>query len=86
MCRGSSAKKILVKEARSYGAAKVVVGKSKSNRTIKSSASVAKYCSKKLSRKSFGVFAVTNGKVVFKREPSCAGPENLRGCPALSLA
>ena len=67
MCRGTSVKKILVREAKSFGAAKVIVGASKTHHTIRSSVSVAKYCARKLS-KCFGVFAVYNGKVVFERE------------------
>ncbi|KAK0606024.1 hypothetical protein LWI29_033291 [Acer saccharum] len=67
VCRGTSVKKILVREAKSFGAAKVIVGASKTHHTIRSSVSVAKYCARKLS-KCFGVFAVYNGKVVFERE------------------
>ncbi|KAH9717271.1 protein kinase domain-containing protein [Citrus sinensis] len=67
VCRGTSVKKIIVKEAKSYGEAKVIVGISKTHRTIRSSVSVAKYCARKLS-KNFGVFAVENGKIVFQRE------------------
>ncbi|KAK9230135.1 hypothetical protein WN944_023102 [Citrus x changshan-huyou] len=67
VCRGTSVKKIIVKEAKSYGEAKVIVGISKTHRKIRSSVSVAKYCARKLS-KNFGVFAVENGKIVFQRE------------------
>ncbi|XP_044470749.1 probable receptor-like serine/threonine-protein kinase At5g57670 [Mangifera indica] len=67
VCRGSSVKKILVREAKSYGAAKLVVGISKTRHRIRSSASVAKFCAKKLS-KSFWVFAVNNGKILFQRD------------------
>ncbi|ESR45366.1 protein kinase domain-containing protein [Citrus sinensis] len=73
VCRGTSVKKIIVKEAKSYGEAKVIVGISKTHRTIRSSVSVAKYCARKLS-KNFGVFAVENGKIVFQRE----GTHNLQ--------
>lgn len=67
-------KKIIVKEAKSYGEAEVIVGISKTHRTIRSSVSVAKYCARKLS-KNFGVFAVENGKIVFQREAT----HNLQG-------
>lgn len=67
VCRGSSAKKILVREAKSSGAAKIVVGTSKTHHKISSSTSVAKYCARNLS-KSFSVYAVSNGKIIFRRE------------------
>lgn len=68
--RGSKIQKVLVKEAKSYGEAAVVVGISKTSHKIRSSASVAKYCTRKLS-KNFAVFAVDNGKVVFQRVATC---------------
>ncbi|XP_037496772.1 uncharacterized protein LOC105650281 isoform X1 [Jatropha curcas] len=67
VCRGSSAKKILVREAKSSSAAKVIVGTSKAHHKIHSSTSVAKYCARNLS-KSLSVFAVSNGKIIFQRE------------------
>lgn len=67
VCRGKSVRKILVREAKSYPSATLVVGVSKTNHRIRSSASVAKHCAAKLPR-CFGVFAVDNSKVVFKRE------------------
>lgn len=66
VCRGPSVRKVLVQEAKSYSSAKVIVGTSKSNHTIRSPASVAKYCARNLS-KSFWVFAIENGKVIFER-------------------
>ncbi|XP_030543696.1 protein kinase STUNTED [Rhodamnia argentea] len=66
VCRGPSVRKVLVQEAKSYTSAKVIVGTSKSNHTIRSPASVAKYCARNLS-KSFWVFAIDNGKVIFER-------------------
>ena len=60
-------RKVLVREAKSHPGATVVVGTSKSHHRIRSSASVAKHCARNLSR-CFSVFAVDNGKVVFKRE------------------
>ncbi|KAL5755407.1 hypothetical protein ACOSP7_023627 [Xanthoceras sorbifolium] len=67
VCRGTSVKKILVREAKSFGAAKVIVGTSKTHHAIRSSVSVAKYCARNLP-KCFGVLAVYNGKIVFERE------------------
>ncbi|KAK2993455.1 hypothetical protein RJ640_005149 [Escallonia rubra] len=66
VCRGSPVRKFLVREAKSYGTASVVVGMKGVHHTIGSSVSVAKYCARKLSR-NFSVFAVKNGKIVFKR-------------------
>ncbi|CAH2067711.1 unnamed protein product [Thlaspi arvense] len=69
LCRGSSARKIIVREANSFSATQVLVGISKSHHTIRSSASVAKYLAKKLSNDT-SVLAVNNGKIVFEREGS----------------
>ncbi|XP_022880228.1 probable receptor-like serine/threonine-protein kinase At5g57670 isoform X2 [Olea europaea var. sylvestris] len=70
ICRGSSVRKILVREANSFCATDVIVGTAR-NLHIRSSASVAKYCAKKLS-KDCSILAVNNGKVVFHRESSSA--------------
>ncbi|KAK0577277.1 hypothetical protein LWI29_030652 [Acer saccharum] len=74
VCRGTSIRKILVKEANSYSASKVIVGTARSHHRIRSSTSVAKYCAKKLPNNCW-VLAVNNGKIVFQREgcPSTAG-------------
>ncbi|PSS00119.1 Receptor-like serine/threonine-protein kinase [Actinidia chinensis var. chinensis] len=69
VCRGSSIRKILVREAKSYFATEVILGTAQSHHTIRSSASVAKYCAKKLP-KDCSILAVDNGKVVFQREAS----------------
>jgi hypothetical protein len=69
ICRGTSVRKILVREAKAYSAAKIIVGTARSHHKIRSSTSVAKYCAKKLSKDCW-VLAVNNGKVVFKREGS----------------
>ncbi|KAM5564367.1 protein kinase STUNTED [Rosa sericea] len=69
ICRGTSIKKILVREAKSYNACKFIVGTAQSHHKIRSSTAVAKYCAKKLS-KDCGILAVNNGKVVFNREGS----------------
>ncbi|KAL8482240.1 hypothetical protein ACS0TY_028406 [Phlomoides rotata] len=71
ICRGESAQKIIVREAKSYSATEVIVGTAQTHHTIRSSASVAKYCAKKLS-KDCSVLAVCNGKIVFRRESSSA--------------
>lgn len=69
ICRGSSIRKILVREAKSYYATEMIVGTARNHHTIRSSASVAKYCAKKL-QKDCSVLAVNNGKIVFHREAS----------------
>ncbi|KAA8538397.1 hypothetical protein F0562_028057 [Nyssa sinensis] len=71
ICRGSSVRKILVREAKSYFATQIIVGTTRSHHTIRSSISVAKYCGRKLP-KDCSVLAVSNGKVVFQREASPA--------------
>ncbi|KAK4352627.1 hypothetical protein RND71_028145 [Anisodus tanguticus] len=69
ICRGTSIRKIIVREANSYLATDVILGTA--NHTIRSSASVAKYCARKLP-KDCSVLAVNNGKIVFQREASLA--------------
>ena len=66
ICRGSSIRKILVREAKSYSATELIVGTSRNHHTIRSSASVAKYCAKKLA-KDCSTLAVNNGKIVFNK-------------------
>ncbi|KAE8701090.1 Kinase protein with adenine nucleotide alpha hydrolases-like domain, putative isoform 5 [Hibiscus syriacus] len=67
VCRGSSPKKSLLREAKSFEAAKLILGTTKTHNPIQSSTSVAKFCAKKLP-KCFSVYAVQNGKIVFQRE------------------
>ncbi|KAL5684319.1 hypothetical protein ACJX0J_010704, partial [Zea mays] len=69
ICKDSSVRKALVREASLLGAAKVVLGVAKKRRAISSSHSVAKYCAKKLPAKC-AVLAVSNGKIEFRRESS----------------
>ncbi|KAK8600829.1 hypothetical protein V6N13_059424 [Hibiscus sabdariffa] len=69
ICRGSSISKILVREAKSYSATKLIVGAATKIHKFRSSTSVAKYCAKKLT-KNCSVLAVNNGKVVFHKEGS----------------
>ncbi|XP_076885697.1 protein kinase STUNTED-like [Bidens hawaiensis] len=67
ICRGTSVRKILVREVKSYGANEIIVGSSRTNHTTRSSSSIARYCAKKLP-KNCSVIAVNNGKVVFHRQ------------------
>ncbi|XP_029123176.1 protein kinase STUNTED isoform X1 [Elaeis guineensis] len=64
--QGNSIPEVLVKEAKLYSAMTVVVGVNK-NRSFGSSASIAKYCAKKLPP-STTLVAVHDGKVTFERE------------------
>lgn len=63
---GSSVRKVLVREACNCNAVSVTVGISKGKRTLGHWASVAKYCAKHLPPNT-DVFAVHNGKIVFRR-------------------
>ncbi|XP_009130425.1 proline-rich receptor-like protein kinase PERK13 isoform X1 [Brassica rapa] len=67
--RGKSARKVLVQEVKSCGATSLIVGSSKRHHTIRSSASLAKYCARSLA-KDVSVFAVKSGKIMFRRVPS----------------
>ncbi|KAL3504289.1 hypothetical protein ACH5RR_034130 [Cinchona calisaya] len=67
ICKGSSIRKILVREAKSYFATKLIVGTSRNHHPIRSSAFVAKYCAKKLG-KECSTLAINNGKIVFHKE------------------
>ncbi|KAG5036211.1 putative receptor-like serine/threonine-protein kinase [Glycine soja] len=78
ICRGSSVKKSLVREANGYSATHIVVGTTHGLHKIRSSTVVAKYCAKKLS-KDCCVLAVNNGKVVFKRDSSPPSVAELQG-------
>lgn len=78
ICRGESARKILVREAKSYRATNVIVGTARKHHKIRSSTSVAKYCAKKLP-KDFWVLAVHNGKVIFERQGCPVATEDCQG-------
>ncbi|KAF8088446.1 hypothetical protein N665_0541s0011 [Sinapis alba] len=67
LCRGSSIRKVLVREAKLCYGSKVVVGVSKS--CSHSSVSVAKYLARKLSKDCW-VLAVDSGKVMFQKDGS----------------
>lgn len=79
ICRGSSVRRILVREANEYCATHVILGTPRGFSKIRPSISIVRYCAKKLSKDCW-VFGVDNGKVVFKRDGSsstnCA---NLKG-------
>ena len=80
ICRGSSARKIIVREANLCNASKVIVGTAAKHHTVRSSTSVAKFCAKKLP-KDCSVLAVRNGKIVFQREATASGKSKyLKGC------
>lgn len=66
VCRGSPVRKVIRREVDSYEEASLILGTSKTHHRIRSSASVAKYCARKLSSR-FTVLAVNNGKVIFQR-------------------
>jgi hypothetical protein len=78
ICRGSSVRRILVREANEYCASHVIVGKPQGLGKIRPSISIHKYCAKKLSKDCW-VFAVDNGKVVFKRDGSPENHTDLKG-------
>ncbi|CAL0306676.1 unnamed protein product [Lupinus luteus] len=84
VCRGVSVRKLVVQEAKLLDIAVVILGTKKTSHPIQSSASVAKYCAKKLP-KCISVFAVGNGKVAFRREPTgmCERQVKLNECPKL---
>ncbi|XP_027331350.1 probable receptor-like protein kinase At3g17420 isoform X2 [Abrus precatorius] len=78
ICRGSSVRKILVREAVTYSASHIIVGTPQGLHKIRPCISVARYCAKKLSKDCW-VLAVNNGKVVFKRDGSPATRSDLKG-------
>ncbi|ONK73287.1 uncharacterized protein A4U43_C04F29360 [Asparagus officinalis] len=68
VCKGSSLRRVLVREANAFVASQLILGVAKHSHAIgPSPISVAKYCAKKLPR-SCSVLAVSNGKIVFQRE------------------
>ncbi|XP_019159068.1 PREDICTED: probable receptor-like serine/threonine-protein kinase At5g57670 [Ipomoea nil] len=69
VCRGSPARKILAREAKTYRATDLIVGTSGSRHAVRSPVSVAKYCARNVD-KSISVLAVNNGKVAFQSEPN----------------
>lgn len=68
VCRGSSLRKALVREAIEFGASSLILGVNGSGQRIGSSPiSIAKYCARKLPH-DCAVVAVGNGKIVFRKE------------------
>nr|CAD1842054.1 unnamed protein product [Ananas comosus var. bracteatus] len=68
ICRGSSIRKALVREANSCSPVKLILGVAKKSRALgSSSTSIAKYCAKRLPE-SCSVFAVNNGKILFQKD------------------
>ncbi|CAL0315478.1 unnamed protein product [Lupinus luteus] len=78
ICRGSSVRKILVREAFSCSATHVIVGTPHGLHKIRPGTTVAKYCAKKLSKECW-VLGINNGKIVFKRDGSPATHAHLKG-------
>ncbi|XP_065049232.1 protein kinase STUNTED-like [Musa acuminata AAA Group] len=75
ICKGSSIRKVLVKEAKAFAASLLILGVTKNSRAIGSSwVSIAKHCAKKLPN-DCSVVALSDGKIVFQRE--AAGPKKL---------
>ncbi|XP_060168627.1 protein kinase STUNTED-like isoform X2 [Lycium barbarum] len=66
--KGSSIRRVLVREAKKHAALAVVVGTSKHS-TLGSWTSIAKYCAKRLPNTT-EVMAIDNGKVFFRRSSS----------------
>ncbi|XP_074262962.1 protein kinase STUNTED [Silene latifolia] len=79
ICRGSSIRKVLVREAASISSTALILGTATKHHTIRSSISVAKYCANNLP-KDCSVLALRNGKVVFQRDATkdSKGPTNLQ--------
>ncbi|KAI4337864.1 hypothetical protein L6164_016233 [Bauhinia variegata] len=78
ICRGSSVRKILVREVNAYSASHIIVGTAQGHHKIRPSTSVAKYCAKKLPKDCW-VLAINNGKVMFRRDGSPASAPDLQG-------
>ncbi|XP_020691430.1 serine/threonine-protein kinase RIPK [Dendrobium catenatum] len=77
VARGSSIKKVLVKEAEICLAKAVVVGANK-NFSLGGYASLAKYCAKKLPS-TIALIAVHKGKIIFERAGAAAAAKPLSG-------
>ncbi|CAL9774711.1 unnamed protein product [Musa acuminata subsp. burmannicoides] len=75
ICKGSSIRKVLVREAKAFASSLLILGVTKNSRAIGSSwVSIAKHCAKKLPN-DCSVVALSDGKIVFQRE--AAGPKKL---------
>ncbi|XP_027107073.2 protein kinase STUNTED isoform X2 [Coffea arabica] len=82
--RGSPIRKVLAREAMSYGAMSLVIGTAETNHPMRSVVSVAKYCAKTVG-KDISVMAVYNGKIMFRREATQthSSGHDLRGSDAM---
>lgn len=82
---GSSVRKVLVREAKSHAAVALVVGTCKQS-ALGGWASMAKYCTKRLPSTT-DVWAIHNGKIVFRRFTNSQLPPGLIGDlkPSFSL-
>ncbi|GER49147.1 kinase family protein [Striga asiatica] len=78
ICRGSCVSKILVREAKAFTASELIVGTSQTHHTIRSSASIAKHCAKKLPKNYCSILAVNNGKIVFCRESNSSSRVSIK--------
>ncbi|CAA0831697.1 Protein kinase protein with adenine nucleotide alpha hydrolases-like domain, partial [Striga hermonthica] len=78
ICRGSPVTKILVREAKAYTASELIVGTAQTHHTVRSSASIAKHCAKKLPKDYCSILAVNNGKIVFCRESSSSSRVSIK--------
>lgn len=68
LCRGTSIRKMLVQEASSVSATKLIIGATKNSNIIGfQSVSIAKYCARKLSSGCL-VLAVNNGKIIYEKD------------------
>ncbi|GFY85570.1 kinase with adenine nucleotide alpha hydrolases-like domain-containing protein [Actinidia rufa] len=76
VCRGSSIRKILVREAKSYFATEVILGTAQNHLTIRSSVSVAKYCAKKPTKRLLNTRESATKKKCSICSPGSVLPEN----------
>ncbi|EPS64167.1 protein kinase family protein, partial [Genlisea aurea] len=73
ICRGSVARKILVREAKACGTGTLVIGTSPGHHKLRSRTFVAEYCAKNLPE-NITIICVDNGKVVFQRGLNISNP------------
>ncbi|KAK8582517.1 hypothetical protein V6N13_069294 [Hibiscus sabdariffa] len=83
ICKGSSIRKVLIREAVNYAAVALVVGVDKLG-ALGGWTSTARYCAKRLP-KTTNVLAINNGKLVFERSNNNSELPGLKGDPRPSL-
>ncbi|KAK8625192.1 hypothetical protein V6N13_090067 [Hibiscus sabdariffa] len=83
ICKGSSIRKVLIREAVNYAAVALVVGVDKLG-ALGGWTSTARYCAKRLP-KTTNVLAINNGKLVFERSNNNGELPGLKGDPRPSL-